>query len=194
MNNYSYPFSQLKTTEEEKVGTDSLNVGFVSRLTVWWMNSLMKKGSERPLEEEDLFAVADLGSSKIIAEKLQRTWSDELKVKSIGKTDKKPSLLRAIYRIGNTCELSTIIFLPLVSCSMMLLRAIFLAMILQDLTEFGIKAIPWLYWYITGIFFFTVVEFLGENVVKYKARCAGIQARSALASLIYNKVSDNSSL
>lgn len=186
MTKYSYSFSKLTTSVEGNDSTKPLNVGFLSRLTVWWMNDLMRTGSEQPLEEDDLFTVAELESSKIMAEKIRQTWLEELKVSET--SGAKPGLVRAVCRTGNICDYSVIIFVPFVTCSMMLLRAILLAMILQDITDYGRQAMPWLCLYITGIFVFTVVEFLGENVVKYRACCLGIKARSALTSLVYNKV------
>ena len=186
MKEYPYSFSKLQSSENDHDDPKHLKVGFWSRVTVWWMNNIMRQGNQKPLGEGDLFAVDDLRSSKVMAERLQHTWSEELQISR--SSGAQPNLVRAVYRIGNLRDYATITILPVISCSMILLQAVFLAMILRDMRAYGRNGIGYSCVYISGIFLSSVVEFVGDSVSTYKASCTGIQARSALTALIYNKV------
>ncbi|XP_028401273.1 multidrug resistance-associated protein 1-like [Dendronephthya gigantea] len=102
------------------------NANIFSRMTIWWLTSLIYRGYKNPLTDKDLWALSDYNSSKEIVPKFLEAWSREeekiaaLKTKSEKKSknyegvetddvtiidkDKKkkeprPSLLKTIGRV-----------------------------------------------------------------------------------------------
>jgi hypothetical protein len=92
----------LSTEEEMGTGTENPSrqqrkpcpeedAGILSRLTFWWMNSLMMLGYEKPLTEDDLWDINEEDKSGVLSDKFQKHWQQELE-------SGKPSLIRAFFR------------------------------------------------------------------------------------------------
>ncbi|KAG0340048.1 hypothetical protein BG004_006572 [Podila humilis] len=69
------------------------NAWMPSRITLWWLNGMFKKGYKRQIEEDDLYEMMDHHKSAILAGQLTEKWEAE-KVRAQAKA-KNPSLLRA---------------------------------------------------------------------------------------------------
>jgi len=70
--------------------------GFLSRIFLFWMNSLIRLGSKRPLNEDDLFELSDEDQAEFIVEDFGEIWEEE--VNSAKKQDRQPRLWKAMAR------------------------------------------------------------------------------------------------
>ena len=70
-----YERLESKTTKKEN---PRKNASILSILSFWWAREILAIGNKRPIENDDLFPLLDEDKSLNSAEKLQRTWSEEL--------------------------------------------------------------------------------------------------------------------
>ncbi|KAF9427700.1 hypothetical protein BGZ94_004354, partial [Podila epigama] len=66
-----------------------------SRMTLWWLNDMFKKGYKRQIEEDDLYEMLDQNKSAALAGRLAAGWEAE-KARALAK-GRTPSLVRATF-------------------------------------------------------------------------------------------------
>jgi hypothetical protein len=71
------------------------------------LNSLIRLGYKRPLNEEDLFALSDRNKAEVIVEDFENIWKEE--VNHAKKMDRKPRLWKAIFKFISVREYLSII-------------------------------------------------------------------------------------
>ena len=54
------------------------SASLLSCLTLHWMNTVLKLGSQRPLEKEDIFPVRTQDSMEHLVNKLEKLWQQEI--------------------------------------------------------------------------------------------------------------------
>lgn len=64
-----------------------------SRVTLWWLNGMFRKGYSRQIEEDDLYEMLEENKAGVLAGQLSAKWEAE-KVRALAK-GKTPSLVRA---------------------------------------------------------------------------------------------------
>lgn len=81
----------------------------LSKLLFFWVFPLFSKGYNKDLEEQDLYAVLKQDETSKIGDSLERAWNVELERAKL--TGKKPSLMRALFKISwKTFLVVTIVF------------------------------------------------------------------------------------
>lgn len=70
---------------------------WLSIILFWWMNDLLRLGSNRPLTEEDLFPLLEGYKAEAVVRKAEECWLDELKKSQ--SENKKPQLWKAMLRL-----------------------------------------------------------------------------------------------
>ena len=58
-------------------GDEDKKVSFVSSLFFCWMNEVLEKGSQRPLDQNDFLPLSDENSGRFVTDKLRKSWESE---------------------------------------------------------------------------------------------------------------------
>ena len=77
--------------------TQAGKVSFFSTLFFQWMNILLKTGSERAIDENDLLPLEKENTSCFLAEELRAKWAEE--TTNSKKNDIKPKLWKSILKV-----------------------------------------------------------------------------------------------
>ena len=81
--------------DEPSHPTTSAN--FLSLLTFWWMNSIFKTGSKRPLNQSDFLPLHEKDRTRDLTERLRAIWNNH--VQECYNTGKKqPKLWKCVYK------------------------------------------------------------------------------------------------
>ncbi|KAJ7382493.1 hypothetical protein OS493_034654 [Desmophyllum pertusum] len=95
--------------EDASVRNPREKAGFLSLLTFFWMNDIMKLGSKQPLEEKHLFPVETSNQAERLVADLEREWLVEERASEQNGT--KPRLWRAMMRVISYREYITMALL-----------------------------------------------------------------------------------
>ena len=79
-------YSKISSDDDEEVS-------FTSALFFRWMNSVLKTGSQRPLDQDDFLPLQEENSACFVTEKFRESW--ENKKVHCKKNGKKPKIGRA---------------------------------------------------------------------------------------------------
>ncbi|CAG8439704.1 11549_t:CDS:10 [Acaulospora morrowiae] len=72
------------------------NANILSLITFWWVSDLLKLGYKRPLQKDDLYVMSSARQAKIITDKFEQEWKNELK-KQVSAN--KFTLIKALNRV-----------------------------------------------------------------------------------------------
>ena len=156
---------------------------FFSRLTFSWMNPLFKVGSQRPLEESNIYALPRSLASKILHDKLQGSWNLEKKKKG-----EEASLMTAAFRVYAVDILLGVLWLGLYSTSVIAQPYIIEALLNyfggNHVNFFGLQNGFAIAAVLGGI---SLVGSIGSSYGFYSAMLIGIAARCSTMLLIFEK-------
>ncbi|XP_072990154.1 ABC transporter C family member 10 isoform X1 [Typha latifolia] len=157
------------------------NSGFFSRMSFWWLNSLMKKGYEKPLEEKD---IPQLGRT----DKAESRYS--LFLKELNKQNQtKQTTSLSFFSIIVSCHKRDI----LISGLFALLKVLTLSagpMLLNAFIKVSVGMGTFKYeGYVLalGMFLAKFLESLSQRQWYFRTRMLGLQVRSLLSAAIYQK-------
>ncbi|OAY85588.1 ABC transporter C family member 10, partial [Ananas comosus] len=157
------------------------NAGFLSRMSFWWLNSLMKKGYEKPLEEKD---IPQLGEANRAGSRYSLFIKELNKRKQASQTT-SPSFLWTIV----SCHKKEIV----VSGLFALLKVLTLSagpMLLNAFIKVSVGMGTFKYeGYVlaVGMFLVKFFESLSQRQWYFRTRLLGLQVRSLLSAAIYQK-------
>ncbi|XP_020587658.1 ABC transporter C family member 10-like [Phalaenopsis equestris] len=161
--------------------TPFAKAGFFSKLSFWWLNPLMKKGYEKPLEEKD---IPSLGKDDQ-AETRYSLFLEQLNKLKQKQQTVSPSVLRAIV----CCHLDQI----LVSGFFALLKILTLSagpILLKAFIKVSLGKGTFKYeGFVLAIALFLakILESLSQRQWYFRTRRLGLQLRSLLSAAIYQK-------
>lgn len=184
---------QIKTSEEtlytplndeqpkDDFVTPFANAGIFSRLSFWWLNSLMRKGYEKPLEENDL----PLLSKKDRAEFQYTQFLDKLNKQ---KQSNKPASSLIFWTIIS-CHRNDILIsgffallkVLMISAGPVILNSFINVASGNEHFEYEGYALAF------GLFLAKCLESLSQRQWYFRARRLGLQLRSLLTAAIYKK-------
>ncbi|XP_063236010.1 ATP-binding cassette sub-family C member 4-like isoform X2 [Bacillus rossius redtenbacheri] len=158
----------------------------ISKLFLWWMKSLLWKGHNRDLEQNDLYDVLGGDSSSGLGDLLESHWMNEVEISKA--KGKKPSLLKAIARaFGPQFVFSGV--LNLIFC---VVTKVAQPLLLQKVVEFFVVGSSMArrdaLLYGGGMVAAGVVAQLLEHHANMSASFVGMRVRVACCSLMYRKV------
>ena len=163
------------------------DAGCFSLIFLAWMNSLLRLGSKRPLNLDDLFPLPENHKTQVIVETFEEKWKDEVLRAEI--QGRKPRLWRAMFQFLSVFDYLVIIALRLG----------------QSLTDFSTPVFLWYYlkllldddanvsiWYSIGAVAGIVLScnakcFLVQHN-RLKLVFVGMQLKVACIGVIYKKV------
>ena len=98
-------------TNDEEDAKDSchpsMSANFLSLLSFWWMNSVFKIGSKRPLKQSDFLPLHEKDRTRDLTERLQKEWNNH--VQECNSTEgRQPKLWKCVLR---TISCKEILFL-----------------------------------------------------------------------------------
>jgi ATP-binding cassette, subfamily C (CFTR/MRP), member 2 len=173
--------SSVQLEKKSKVANLS-TAGFFSIMSFWWLNPLMKKGYEKPLEEKDIPELGEIDRAgtqyTIFLNKLNHR-------KQTGKQNSSPSILWTIV----SCQKRDIF----ISGFFALLKVLTLSsgpMILNAFIKVSLGQEAFKYeGYVlaVGLFFAKCTESLSQRQWYFRTRRLGLQVRSLLSAAIYEK-------
>ncbi|KAK0598069.1 hypothetical protein LWI29_031332 [Acer saccharum] len=157
------------------------NAGFFSKMSFWWLNSLLKRGREKTLEDED---IPDLREEDR-AESCYSVFLDHLNKQKQKEPSSQPSILRTIILCHWTEIFMSGFFALLkiltVSAGPLLLNAFIL--VAEGNASFKYEG------YALAIALFTAksLESLVQRQWYFRSRLVGLKVRSLLTAAIYKK-------
>ncbi|KAG0262862.1 hypothetical protein DFQ27_002072 [Actinomortierella ambigua] len=72
------------------------DASLLSRVTLWWLNELFRKGYKRQIQEDDLWEMKPSYKVRVLSERLEAKWKEEQKRALV--EERKPSLLKTLIR------------------------------------------------------------------------------------------------
>ncbi|KAJ4953538.1 hypothetical protein NE237_030370 [Protea cynaroides] len=161
--------------------TPFADVGFMSKMSFWWLNPLMRKGREKTLEEEDIPRLSELNT----AETCYTLFMEQLNKQKQSNLSTPPSIMWTIV----SCHWKEILisgFFALlkiitVSAGPLLLNAFI--QIAEGKEIFKYEG----YVLATSLFIAKCLESLSQRQWYFRSRIIGLQIRSLLSAAIYRK-------
>lgn len=160
---------------------------WLSIMFFWWMNDVLRLGNKRPLTEQDLFPLLEGHKAKVLVEKAEICWLEELKKGQL--LNKKPRLWKAmaglipwksaLVMIGfGTIRALSFVFLPV--CLWLVLKT------LNDGSNLDLK---FAFFRVALLGMTSVLQAVSTNHYDYLTEQWGLKLKVALIGLVYEKVS-----
>jgi ATP-binding cassette subfamily C (CFTR/MRP) protein 2 len=186
--NHGFLNSSQRFPEEDQIllnlnsnVTPFAKAGFFSRITFWWLNSLLSKGKKRPLEEDDLPCVCGDDQAK----NSYTTFTEEL----FRQKQKNPSATPSVFWALLCCHRKNLArtgfyaFLKIITLSSG-------PLVLNAFIGFseGRQSFKYEGFVLVGTLFIAkVIESLSQRQWYFGTRRIGLQMRSSLIAAIYQK-------
>lgn len=160
---------------------------FFSLLSFSWLNDLLKRGNQRPLENDDLPALLEEDQSQVLANDLEKEWSRVYN--PAGNTWRKTAnLWCALFNIVPASEKAFVLILASTQILLRLMQPLFLIGLLAELMKGASVDHTWTYLYATGVCLTTWLIAISTCHCDYRSTMIGMRMRSALLGVIYKKV------
>ncbi|PON43846.1 ATP-binding cassette containing protein [Parasponia andersonii] len=170
--------SEISSTDNV---TPFARCGFLSALSFWWLNPLMKKGKEKILQNEDI----PLLRQEDRAETLYSTFTEQLNNTKLRGSSNPPPILSTIFFCQRKALFISGIF-ALIKVLALVSSLLFLAefiKIVEGNSAFKYEG----YALSAGLFLVKFSESLSERQWFFRTQLIGLQVRSLLSAAIYQK-------
>ena len=172
------------STDDDK---EEEEVSFVSALFFQWMNSVLKIGSERPLDQNDFLPLSNENSACFVTEKLQTSWNkDKYSCKRNGK---RPKLWKSVFKLLSVQDVMIILLGNILGTISLLLFPLFLGYLVSKLISAETENNYLVYSCAIALCFNGLIGTLSMHHRDYRSDVLGIRISSALKGLVYCKVS-----
>ncbi|XP_057653043.1 ATP-binding cassette sub-family C member 4-like [Diorhabda carinulata] len=158
----------------------------LSKLFFGWLIPLITKGSKQNLELGDLYKPLDRDKSKILTDKLEKNWKNEL-TKSTAK-GKTPSLLKAMTKTFYFEYMISGMVWGFSNIVLVCLRPYFLSKLLQIFTIKSDEVNNALYIYSAALMTVSIFNIFIYHHINLEFKSVGMRVRIASSSLIYRKI------
>ena len=168
-------------------GDDDNKVSFASSLFFRWMNGVFKKGSQKPLDQNDFLPLSDEKSGRFVTDKLRKSWESEKHHCKVN--GKRPKLWKSVFDMLSKAK-DVIIILKgnILSATSVLLFPLFLGYLLSKLMSTEAENTYQLYACTLAMCLNGLIGGLGMHQRSYRCEILGIKIGSALRGLVYHKV------
>ena len=176
----------------KKISTedDTEEISFVSLLFFQWMNSTFKKGSERPLDENDFSPLSKENSASFLTDQLQANWNKE---KTQCKRSRNgPKLWKSVIKLISVKDAMIIGFTNACFSISRLLQPLLLGYLLSILMSAEPQKDNLLYGCTLALCINSFIGAFSMHHHDYRCEVLGIRISCALKGLVYHKVSSNS--
>ena len=165
------------------------NATLFSLLTFSWLNNLLKQGSQRALENDDLPPLLKEDDNEALTKKLEKEWSRNCKASRTTETwIKTATLWRALWNLVPASEKVLVLSLALTHIVLRLLQPLFLIGLLAELMKEPLGDGRRIYLSASGVCLSTWFIAISKCHCDYRSSMIGMRVRSALQGVIYKKV------
>ncbi|XP_032237842.2 ATP-binding cassette sub-family C member 4 isoform X2 [Nematostella vectensis] len=172
-------------------GNPKSNASLPSSLTFWWMNDLLKLGSQQPLESTDLYPLLGEDQTKQVTDKLKEEWARSSSDKSSSDKCHGPGgwrLLRALFRLSPWYLYGYIFTTGLVAAICNICQPVFIGLLLSGLMRLPGSHPGMLYVYAAGLCISALTRVLILHQFMYNAWLMAMRWRAATMGLLFNKI------
>ena len=174
-----------KTYRKIASSAHSENISFFSSLFYQWMNILMKTGSERAVDENDLLPLKEETTSWFLTKKLQAKWSEDIADSKIH--DVKPKLWKSVLKMLTAKEKMIFVSAMSVETLCHILQPLLLGYLVKSLMTAELHNYL-LYGSAIALGINGVISSVATHQADYHCEVLGIKISSALKGLVYMKV------
>ena len=175
-----------KTYRKIASSAHSENISFFSSLFFQWMNILMKTGSERAVDENDLLPLKEETTSWFLTKKLQAKWSEDIADSKIH--DVKPKLWKSMLKMLTAKEKMIFVSAMSVETLCHILQPLLLGYLVKSLMTAELHNMYLLYSSAIALGINGVISSVAMHQADYHCELLGIKISSALKGLVYMKV------
>ena len=167
-------------------GDDDKKVSFSSSLFFCWMNGVLKKGSQRPLDQNDFLPLSEENSSRFVTDRLRKSWESEKRHCKMN--GKRPKLWKSVFDMLSVKDVIIILTGNILSTTSRLLFPLFLGYLVSKLMSTEAENTYQLYACALAMCLNGLIGGLGMHQQDYRCETLGIKMGSALRGLVYQKV------
>ena len=167
-------------------GDKDEKVSFVSSLFFRWMNEVLKKGSQRPLDQNDFLPLSDEDSGRFVTDKLRKSWESEKHHSKMN--GKRPKLWKSVFDVLSAKDFIIILTGNILCTTSRLLFPLFLGYLVSKLKSTEEENNYQLYTCALAMCLNGLIGGLGVHQQDYRCEILGIKIGSALRGLVYHKV------
>ena len=167
-------------------GDDDNKVSFASSLFFRWMNGVFKKGSQRPLDQNDFLPLSEENSGRFVTDKLRKSWESEKHHCKVN--GKRPKLWKSVFDMLSAKDVIIILTGNILSTTSRLLFPLFLGYLVSKLMSTEEENNYQLYTCALAMCLNGLIGGLGMHQQDYRCETLGIKIGSALRGLVYQKV------
>ena len=160
--------------------------GWLSVVFFCWMNDVLTLGNKRPLTDEDLFPLLDDFKAKVLVEKAETCWLDELKRSQLKNT--KPLLWKAMVGIISWRSRFVITIFLTLRCVSFVCLPVCLWLVLKTLNDGPNMDMKWAFIYVALLGLTSVIQGASTQHYNYVTELWGLKLKVALIGLVYKKV------
>ena len=167
-------------------GDKDEKVSFVSSLFFRWMNEVLKKGSQRPLDQNDFLPLSDEDSGRFVTDKLRKSWESEKHHSKMNGI--RPKLWKSVFDVLSAKDFIIILTGNILCTTSRLLFPLFLGYLVSKLMSTEEENNYQLYTCALAMCLNGLIGGLGMHQQDYRCEILGIKIGSALRGLVYHKV------
>ena len=171
-----------KITSTEHSGS----VSFLSSLFFQWINILIKTGSERAVDENDLLPLKEENTTWFLTEELQAKWTEETANSRI--QDVKPRLWKSVFKMLTARDSVIFITASIINTICRILQPLLLGYLIKSLMITRLQHNYFLYGCASLLGINELICSLSMHQFEYRCEVFGIRISSALKGLVYMKV------
>ena len=185
MSNKGYQKVAGDEEDDENVSHPLSKANFFSAFTFWWMNDVLKTGSQRLLTQSDVFPIHEKYKTQELTEKLQKQWNKD--VEECRRRGKQAKLWKSVLRTISLKEFCINWFASLLYAAGRVLQPLLLGTLIHLLMAsdkgnglaYGVAALMPL----CGLTAAT------SHFITFQYEIIGLQLSSAIKGIVYMKVS-----
>ena len=165
------------------------NASLFSLLTFSWLNNLLKRGSQRALENDDLPPLLEEDEIHALTNNLEREWSRNCKAAINTKPWIRTAILwRALWNLIPASEKVLVLTLASTHIVLRILQPLFLIALLAELMKESSGDTRWICLSASGVCLSAWLIAISKCHCDYRSSMIGMRVRSALQGVIYKKV------
>ena len=182
--------TEYKKIDDDSKGNPKANANCFSILFFWWMNDILATGSKRSLEQSDLYPLLNEDKTSDLAEKLEKTWNEEVKRHPPSDEPDRHRLFRALMKLFPWTEYAFLLSAALFSGLCNVMQPVILSLLLPILINRSDKTYWWAYVYGAGICFSILMRVLIHYRFRFNSALISMRWKAATIGLILKKVSE----
>ena len=176
-----------KISNDENDDTDSSHptatANFLSLLSFWWMNNIVRIGSQRPLTQSDFLPLREEDRTRDLTERLQREWNNTSE-------NKQPKLWKCVLRMLSCAEILFLMSFMFVESVCRTSQPLVLGSILQSLNSAQRnRTLEYVCCFLLSL---SGLSSALTHYSRYRMELIGMRLSSAIKGIIYLKVRMNS--